>query len=390
MVAELQTSGRRGRPPLTLELTADEAAELTTRVRAATSTQRDAARARIILACADGGSARETAQRLGVPIRRVERWRGRFLRARLKGLGDLRRRGHAPTFNSVTRCEIIALACEPIGQKNTGTDSRGRPTYIPLTRTIAHVRQEAIARGIVSSIGKTTVQRILAQGAVRPHLVRGWMHSTDPHFREKVTEICDLYLHPPAGTTVLCIDEMTGVQALEHATADHWGPGTPRGCPRREWEYIRHGTQAVLAAFDIRTGQVIALCGPTRKGKDLVRFMRAVAAHYPTGRIHVIWDNLNIHRDGPTRRWSRFNRRHGGRFVFHYTPKHASWVNQIELFFSIVHRQCLRHGDFHSVTELRTALLGFIDVWNTHRAHPFAWSFTGYPLQAEVPRVRSA
>ena len=76
--------------------------------------------------------------------------------------------------------------------------------------------------------------------------------------------------------------------------------------------------------------------------------------------------------------------------MFHYTPKHASWVNQIELFFSIVHRQCLRHGDFHSVTELRTALLGFIDVWNTHRAHPFEWSFTGYPLQAEVPRVRSA
>ena len=147
-------------------------------------------------------------------MRRVERWRGRFLRKRLKGLGDLPRRGHALKFSSVTRCEIIALACEPVGQKNTGTDSRGKPKYVPVTRTIEQVRQEATTHGIVSTIGRTTVQRILAQGDVRPHLVRGWLHSPDPQFREKVTEICDLYLNPPRGSTVLCIDEMTGVQAL--------------------------------------------------------------------------------------------------------------------------------------------------------------------------------
>jgi hypothetical protein len=383
------TSARRGRPPRTLELTPEEAAELSGRVRAPTSTQRDAARARIVLACADGGSARQIAERLGIPVRRVERWRGRFLRKRLAGLGDLPRRGHALTFNSVTRCEIIALACEPIGQKNTGLDRRGKPKYIPITRTLEHVRQEAIARGLVPAIGTTTVQRILAQGAVRPHLVRGWLHSPDPQFREKVTEICDLYLHPPLGSTVLCVDEMTGVQALEHRYPDHWGPGQPRGCPRREWEYIRHGTQTVIAAFDVRTGQVVAICSPTRKGRDLLRFMRTVAAQYPEGPVHIIWDNLNIHFDGPTQRWSRFNRRHGDRFVFHFTPKHASWVNQIELFFSLAHRQCLRHGDFQSVDELRAALLGFIAAWN-QRAHPFRWSFTGYPLQAEAPHARSA
>jgi hypothetical protein len=122
---------------------------------------------------------------LDVPVRRAERWRGRFLRKRLKGLGDLPRRGHALKFSSVTRCEIIAVACEPIGQKNTGTDRRGKPKYVPVTRTIEHVRHEAIARAIGPTIGKTTVQRILAQGDVRPHLVRGWVHSTDPRFREK-------------------------------------------------------------------------------------------------------------------------------------------------------------------------------------------------------------
>ena len=166
-------SARRGRPPLTLELTPEEETELTRRIRAPTSTQREAARARIVLACAGRRSAREVAARLGVPVRRVERWRGRFLRKRLKGLEDLRRRGHPPQFNSVTRCEIIALACEPIGQKNTGKDSRGKDKYVPLTRTIEQVRQEAICRGIVPRIGWTSVQRILAQGEVRPHLVRG-------------------------------------------------------------------------------------------------------------------------------------------------------------------------------------------------------------------------
>ena len=380
----------RGRPPLLLELTPQEEAELTRRVRAPTSSQRDAARAGIILACVGGGSAREIAARLAVPARRVERWRGRFLRKRLSGLGDLRRRGHAPQFSSVTRCEIIALACDPIGQKNVRKDKKGREKYIPITRTIEQVRQEAIDRGIVPNIGWTTVQRILSQGEVRPHLVRGWLHSPDPQFREKVTEICDLYLNPPLGTTVLCIDEMTGVQALEHRFPDHWGPGRPRGCPRREWEYKRHGTQTVIAAFDVRTGKVVATCGATRKGKDLMRFMRKVAAEYPEGTVHIIWDNLNIHCDGPSRRWSRFNRLNGGRFLFHYTPKHASWVNQVEMFFSIVHRQCLRYGDFHSVVELRAALLGFIACWNRERAHPFRWSFSGYPLQSEEKLARSA
>jgi len=384
------SSVRRGRPALVLELTPEEAAELRRRIRAPTSSQRDAARARIILACAEGGSAREIGARLEVPVRRVERWRSRFLKKRLNGLGDLPRRGHAPQFNSVTRCEIIALACEPIGKKNVRKDEKGEEKYIPITRTIESVRQAAIDRGIVPHIGWTTVQRILSQGDVRPHLVRGWLHSPDPQFREKVTEICELYLNPPPGTTVLCVDEMTGVQALQRRFPDHWGPGRPRGCPRREWEYKRHGTQTVIAAFDVRTGRVVATCGKTRKGEDLVRFMRKVAAEYPEGTVHIIWDNLNIHYGGPTRRWSRFNSHNGERFVFHYTPKHASWVNQVEMFFSIVHRQCLRHGDFHSQDELRAALLGFIADWNRERAHPFRWSFSGYPLQSGEKLARSA
>ena len=113
--------------------------------------------------------------------------------------------------------------------------------------------------------------------------------------------------------------------------------------------------------------------------------MDELATRYPTGTVHIVWDNLNIHYDGVDRRWSQFNERHGDRFVFHYTPKHASWVNQIELFFSILQRQCLAHASFSSTQQLREIVLAYIDHWNRHQAHPFRWTFTGYPLQAGTP-----
>ena len=112
--------------------------------------------------------------------------------------------------------------------------------------------------------------------------------------------------------------------------------------------------------------------------------MEKVATHYPQGKVHIIWDNLNIHYDGAEDRWSEFNRRHDNRFIFHYTPKHASWVNQVELFFSILQRQCLCDASFCSVGELRDAVLEFIAFWNSEKAHPFRWTFTGYPLQSGI------
>ena len=141
---------------------------------------------------------------------------------------------------------------------------------------------------------------------------------------------------------------------------------------------MRHGTQSLFCAFDVHTGRVVESCDDRRRAQDLVRFMEKVAAHYPKGKVHIIWDNLNIHYDGPVARWSDFNRRHGDRFILHYTPKHASWVNQVELFFSILQRQCLRDASFCSVGELRAAVLEFI------AAHPFRWTFTGYPLQSGI------
>ena len=309
------------------------------------------------------------ARQVGVHSRTVERWRARFRRAGVAGLQDRPRPGRPGKFGPVTRLELIALACEPVERRDGIT-----------TRTIPALVREAEGRGLVPRISWSSYQRILAADDVRPHRVRGWLHSPDPQFREKVTAITELYLHPPAGAVVLSIDEKTGMQARERRFPDR--PPAPGRVRRREFEYTRHGTQSLLCAFEVHRGRALGECRDTRTATDLVAFMETVAAEYPTGPVHVIWDCLNIHFEGLDRRWTAFNARHGHRFVFHYTPKHASWVNQVELFFSILHRQCLRAGSFRSTADLRHTVLMFIATWNREHAHPFRWTFTGYPLQA--------
>ena len=203
-----------------------------------------------------------------------------------------------------------------------------------------------------------------------------WLHSPDPAFREKVTAVVEMYVAPPKGVTVLSIDEKTGMQATERKHPDR--PAAPGRVARREYEYVRHGTQSLLAALDVHKGDVMARCGPTRTAADLEAFMDEVAAKTP-GEVVVIWDNLNIHHG---ERWKLFNERHGGRFRFLYTPLHASWVNQIELWFGVLQRRCLTKGSFVSVEQLRAAVLAFVAYWNESAGHPFRWSFTGYPVDA--------
>jgi transposase len=177
--------GRRGRPSVQIVLDEPQRTELQRRVRAGTSAQRDAVRARIILACAQARSAAAVAREVRVHPRTVERWRARFRRAGLPELQDRPRPGRPVKFGPVTRLELIALACEPV--------ERGEG---PTTRTLAALVQEAEARGLVPRISRSSYQRILAAGELRPHRVRGWLHSPDPAFREKVTAITALYLDP--------------------------------------------------------------------------------------------------------------------------------------------------------------------------------------------------
>ncbi len=228
-------------------------------------------------------------------------------------------------------------------------------------------------------MSRTSLIRILDQADIHPHKMKVWLHSPDPDFREKVTKICELYLCPPPDAVVVCVGEKTGMEALGRK---HPVRQPARGRDGRfDHEYIRNGTRKLIAAFDVGNGAVYGEVRPNRRAQDLVEFMEALAAQYPGKQVHVIWDNLNIHHEGPSERWTARGARHGGRLHFHYTPIHASWVNQVELFFGILHKRVLRYGVHNSLEELDAALVGFIDHWNLREAHPFAWTFKGYPLQ---------
>jgi transposase len=325
-------------------------------------------RATIALLAADGVATGEIARRLGISVPPVCKWRSRVARQGIKALGDAPRSGRARRIDAATRLELIALACEPLR-----TDG-GRTTP-----TIDEVRRRAVDRGVVKEISRSYLHHILQAGDVRPHRVRMWLHSPDPDFREKVNEICELYHNPPKNSVVLSIDEKTGMQAVERKHPDR--DSRPGRLRRREFEYIRHGTQALIAAFDVQNGKMLGHCGDTRTRDDLETFMEYVAHEYPEGHVHVIWDNLNTHK-AMKKCWNRFNERHGNRFHFHFTPLHASWVNQIELWFGILGKRCLRNASFRTKEQLRAAVLEFLREWNKHHRKPFKWTFRGYPLQS--------
>jgi transposase len=221
-------------------------------------------------------------------------------------------------------------------------------------------------------LSTSEIGRILRFKEIRPHHVAQWLRSEDPDFLPKAQAVCDLYLNPPKDAVVVCVDEKP-MQALERRHPTH--VARDDGTVRYEYEYKRHGTQVLLAAFDIKTGKVLGQVLPRRTAPALVDFMESLARRYPTQQVHVVWDNLNVHYDGKDDRWVRFNARHGGRFHFVYTPKHASWMNQVEIWFSILHRRILRHGDFGSTRHQKDEVEGFIRHWNQKEAHPFRWTW---------------
>ena len=327
-----------------------------------------ALRARCIVMLVHDPCVSRTAECLGQDRKTVRLWRDRFLAGGIKGLRDKNRTGRKCRIDDVTRCTLVAMACSR--PKLYGVAFRNTWTFDALHEAYRAKHPEVV-------ISRTSVVRILGSTDLRPHRIQGWMHSQDPEFRAKATHICSLYLTPPAGV-VLSVDEKTGMQALSRKNPTKWaGCGKPG---RYEYEYKRHGICSLFAAFNTQNGHVLGEISKKRKGEDLVRFMETVAKHYPKGDVHIIWDNLNIHLDGPSKRWTEFNKRHGGRFKFHYTPLHASWMNQVELFFSRVQRRVLRHASFDSVDDLGDEVLGYIDHWNQHERKPYQWTFRGYPL----------
>ncbi len=332
-------------------------------MRRGRSEQRDVLRAQIVLMAAKGIGNNEIARRLRCERKTVRKWRDRFARRpKITTLRDDERSGRPSTIPVSARCELLALAC------TRPADGKVRFRDVWTSASLA----DAFRRRTGFVMSATEVRRTLRAAALRPHRVRMWLHSPDPDFRPKVRRICDLYRHPPRDGVVLCVDEKTGMQAIER---EHPMRIARRGSDGRfEFEYVRHGTRTLIAAFNPHTGHVISQCRLRRTAADLAAFMESIAKAYPRGKIYIVWDNLNIHA---RKRWTAFNRRHGNRFRFVYTPIHASWVNQIEIWFSILHRRVLKFGSFASTAELTRAVACFNAHWNRREAHPFRWTFTG-------------
>ena len=322
-------------------------------------------RAKLVLMACKGLGTAELAHRLSVDPRTVRKWKARFAEdPHVHTLEDRERSGRPQTITIGLRCRLVQLACDR-------PDGDDKPACFRDVWTHAALG-DALKRETGERISVSEVGRILRFEGLRPHLVRQWLKSTDPEFDVKAQRVCDLYLKPPKGAVVISVDEKP-LQVLERKYETHVDPRD--GSSRREYEYKRHGTQALLAAFDVRTGAVFGQVVPHRSGDALVAFMDALAARYPGKTVYVVWDNLNTHYDGKDSRWTNFNARHGGRFHFVYTPKHASWMNQIEIWFSILQRRLIRHGSFASHAAQRKRTLGFIKCWNRNERHPFRWTW---------------
>ena len=256
---------------------------------------------------------------------------------------------------------MVQLACARPDEKHV--PFRNLWTYAALAAAAALLTGVALS---VSEIG-----RILRFNHLRPHLVRYWLNTKDPEFGPKAERICEIYTNPPAGSKVFSVDEMP-IQALGRK---HQSTVGPNAIVREEYEYIRRGTCCALAAFDVGTGKVLLEVVKRRTAPVTVAFMQKLADANPTGEIYVVWDNLNTHKDGPNKRWTEFNKRNGDRFHLIFKPIHASWLNQVECFFSIVNRRVIQHADFKSVADATERIVGFIDYWNKFSAHPFRWTW---------------
>ena len=315
-------------------------------VQAPSTAQAVVLRSRIVLAAAAGTPNQQIASDLGIPQVTVGKWRRSFAELGLEGLRDAPRSGRPPKHDAAVWQRVQTTACQQ-------PESQGRWSVRTLARKVG--------------LPHSTVHVMLNASELQPHRIRTFTFSPDPEFEPKLLEIVGLYLKPPENALVLCVDEKPGIQAL-----DRTQPLLPlRAKKPQTWtnEYVRHGTQTMIAALEIATGKVVAHVRNRRTSVNFLRFMNEVLRAYPDRELHVVVDNLNIHKNEAARRWLL---RHP-QVKFHYTPTHASWVNLIECFFSILSKQGLAHSVQHSKQDLKELLNRFIANYN-ETCNPFTWT----------------
>ena len=353
------------RQGIEIELTAKDRARLETVVADRNSPQKHVWRARIVLATADGHGTAEVMRRAGKSKPCVRRWRERFISEGVAGLlRDKTRPPRIPPLAQATIDRVVELtATEP-------------------PREATHWTAAAMAAAV--GISPSSVLRIWRAHKLRPHRVRTFKLSKDPAFVAKLRDIVGLYLDPPAHTVVLSVDEKSQIQAL-----DRTQPGLPmkKGrCGTMTHDYKRNGTTTLFAALNVLDGTVLGRCMQRHRHQEFLRFLNAVEAAVPAGKlVHAIMDNYAAHKHPKVRAWLA---RHP-RWTFHFTPTSASWLNAVEGFFAKLTSKRLKRGVFSGIVDLQTAINRFLAEAN-ECPKPFVWTADPDGIIEKVRRGREA
>jgi transposase len=331
-----------------IHLTHEERETLETWVRRTTTEQRMVQRARIVLEAAAGNTTKEIAASLQVRPATVSKWRTRFAQHRVAGLADAPRPGKPLKYDATTERRILAQLDQP--------PPDGYTTWTG----------ELVAKAL-GDVPALQVWRVLRRHGIHLQRRRSWCVSTDPQFAQKAADIVGLYLDPPENAVVISVDEKPSIQALERAQG--W-LRLPNGQALRghTHEYKRHGTTTLFAALEVHTGRVQARHYRRKRRREFLDFMNQVVAQHPETELHVILDNLSTHKPKHDRWLARHPLVH-----FHYTPTHASWLNQVEVWFSILTRAVLRGLSATDPRQVRQAIDHFTAAKNQHPV-PFEWT----------------
>src|SRR5229473_5179724 len=310
--------------------------------------QRDLKRARIVLLAAAGRSTRSIAKEVGVQPRIVSLWRHRYADHGLEGLKDKPRPGKQPIYTKTTDKRILKLLDKPPPQG--------------FARWTGPLLAE-----VLGDVDVQYVWRFLRSHKIDLVARKSWCESNDPNFTAKAADVVGLYIAPPERAIVLCVDEKPSIQALERAQGYLKLPNG-RALTGHSHTYKRNGTTTLFAAFEVATGKVIAAHKKRRRRIEFLDFMNDIVAAYPGTDLHVVLDNLNTHKPRNDR-WLK----HHPNVHFHFTPTRASWLNQVEIWLSILEGKSLRGASFTSVKQLKEHIDAFIQAYN-QSATPFVWT----------------
>lgn len=366
--------------PFVITLSDTDRAVLEERARAYTSSHAEVVRAKIVLMAADGEHNVRIAERLDVHVDVVSKWRKRFCESGLDGLVDRPGRGRPRVFAPEVVAEVKAMACEPPEARD-----------VPLSRwSSSELAAQAVTEGLVEAVSASTVRRWLAEDAIKPWRYRSWIFPRDPDFAAKAARVLDLYARVWEGRNlgdeeyVVSADEKSQLQALARCHPDLApGPGRER---RVEFEYERGGTLAYVAGYDVHRAQLVGTIAPTTgivPFGALVRKVMTTEPYASAKRVFWVVDNGSSHCG--KRSVARMGEAWPTATLVHL-PVHASWLNQIEIVFSVIQRKVIKPADFADLDTLADRLLRFEARYNT-TATPFDWRFTRADLDNLMRRI---